>query len=295
MPFSFCYTSFVLFQGGTIMKQEKTVRKEFLSLVIPTYKAEHFIEHNILEIKKVLDTLPYNYELIIVVDGHTDKTMDKAQKVAKKFPQNITVLSYERNMGKGHAVRFGMANAKGDIIGFTDSGLDLEPSSIPMLLEHFNWYNADIIIGSKRHPASKVEYPWQRRILSWGYQMGVKILFGLRIKDTQVGMKFFKREVLEKVLPRVLVKKWAFDVELLSVANYLGYTRIYEAPISLILDFGGVSIVTSKGFWRNIYNFVLDTSAVFYRLKILHYYDDKNRKNWITPEYLQLPSKKISS
>jgi glycosyltransferase involved in cell wall biosynthesis len=273
------------------MKQEKQVRNEFLSLVMPAYKAEAFIEKNILEVKKVLDELPYNYEYIIVVDGMLDKTQDKAKKVAAKFPDQIKVVGYKENMGKGHAVRFGMARAKGDIIGFTDAGLDLEPTSIPMLLEHFNWYRADIIIGSKRHPASKVAYPWQRRILSWGYQMGVRTLFGMNIRDTQVGMKFFKREVLEKVLPRVLVKKWAFDVELLAVSNYLGFNKIYEAPISLNLDFGGISIVTSKGFWKNIFYFVWDTSAVFYRLKIMHYYDTKNKKKWITPEYLMLKKK----
>ncbi len=272
------------------MKQEKSVRSEFLSLVIPTYKREKIIEKNILEIKKVLDELPYNYEMIVVVDGMLDKTKEKAEKIARKFPDQIKIEGYEKNMGKGHAVRYGMALAKGDIIGFTDDGLDLHPSSIPLALEHFNWYNADIIVASKRHPASKVDYPWQRRILSVGYQLGTRLLFGLNVKDTQVGLKFFKRKVLEDVLPRILVKEFAFDIEMLSVAYYLGYRRMYETPIELKMEFGG-STILKKGFWRTVWKMAWDTSAVFYRLRILRYYDTKNKRKWITPEYLTLKTK----
>jgi glycosyltransferase involved in cell wall biosynthesis len=261
--------------------------KHFLSVVIPAYKAEKVIAQTLIEVKEVLDQIRHKYEIICVVDGQVDNTMKEAKLVAKKFPQ-IRVLGYLSNLGKGHAVRFGMAKAKGDIIGFIDSGLDINPNSISMLLEHFEWYGADVIIGSKRHPASKVIYPWQRKVLSFGYQMGVKLLFGMNIKDTQVGIKFFRREVLEKTLPRLLVKRWVFDVEILAVSYYLGFTRIFEAPVELDIEFGGASDVTSRKFIRTVFGFVIDTLAVFYRLKILHYYDDSNKKNWITPKYLTL-------
>ena len=158
--------------------------------------------------------------------------------------------------------------------------MDLNPNGLSMLLEHFEWYGADIIVGSKRHPVSKVIYPWQRRILSIGYQLLVRMLFGLRVRDTQVGMKFFKREVMEKVLPRLLVKKFAFDVEILAVSNYLGFKRIYEAPIDIKLMFGGTSTITSQKFLRTVLGMLLDTLAIFYRLKILRYYSDKNRRKW---------------
>jgi glycosyltransferase involved in cell wall biosynthesis len=258
-----------------------------VSVIIPAYKAEKIIKNNLLTVKAVLDTIRYPYEIICVVDGKLDNTEREARNLEKRFPGQIKVLSYLTNLGKGHAVRYGMANATGDIIGFTDAGIDLNANGLSLLLEHFEWYNADIIVGSKRHPASKVFYPWQRRILSFGYQQLVKLLFGLNIKDTQVGMKFFRRQVLEKVLPRVLVKEFAFDIELLSVAHFLGFTRIYEAPIELDMEFGSSSIV-SKGFWKTVWKMAWDTSAVFYRLRILHYYDTANKKNWITPKYLVL-------
>lgn len=263
--------------------------KQLISIIVPAYKAEKFIEESLLRVKDVLDQIRYPYEIICVVDGKLDKTFEKAKKVEAKFPSKVFVVGYLNNMGKGHAVRYGMAKSRGDIIAFVDAGMELNPNGLSMLLEHFEWYNADIIVGSKRHPASKVIYPWQRKVLSFGYQMVVRILFGLKVRDTQVGMKFFRREVLEKTLPRLLVKAFAFDVEILAVANYLGYKRIYEAPVELKMKFGGgASTITSKKFIKTVWAMFLDTLAVFYRLHILHYYDWGNRKNWITPKYLTL-------
>src|SRR3990172_9322154 len=263
-----------------------------VSVIIPSYQAEKFIVKSLERVKGTLDQIRYQYEIICVIDGRVDKTFEKAKRYASKHPGRIRVVGYKNNFGKGHAVRYGMARAKGDIVGFIDAGLDINPNGLSMLLEHFEWYDADIIVGSKRHPASKVNYPWQRKIISFGYQMIVIVLFGLKVKDTQVGMKFFRREVLEKVLPRVLVKAFAFDVELLVVANSLGFRRIYEAPVEMKMKFaGGISTIASKGFIRVSFKTFWDTAAVFYRLKLLHYYDDINRKNWITPEYLTLRKK----
>lgn len=255
-----------------------------ISVIVPAFKQEKTIARDLKRIKKVLDKLRYPAELICVVDGKIDKTFTKALRFSKNH-QNIKVIGYETNKGKGYAVRFGMAASRGDVVGFIDSGMDINPNGLSMLLEHFEWYNADVIVGSKRHPVSKVIYPWQRRFLSMGYQVLVRLLFGLKIRDTQVGMKFFKREVLEKVLPRLLVKAYAFDVEILAVAHYLDHQRIYEAPVELKLNFGKDSIVTSHRFITEVAAMFLDTMAVFYRLKILRYYSDKNkRKWWFDPE-----------
>lgn len=250
-----------------------------ISLIVPAFRQEKTITRDLRRIKNVLDQLRYKTELICVVDGKVDKTFANAQKFAKNDP-NMKVIGYDTNKGKGYAVRFGMAASSGDIVGFIDSGMDLNPNGLAMLLEHFEWYNADIIVGSKRHSVSKVYYPWQRKVLSTGYQILVFILFGLRVRDTQVGMKFFRRDVLEKVLPRLLVKAFAFDVEILAVANYLGFNRIYEAPVEIKLRFGGTSTVTSQKFLRTVLAMLIDTLAIFYRLKILHYYSDSNKRRW---------------
>ncbi len=250
-----------------------------ISVIVPVYKKEKTIVKDLKRIYEVLQRLRYPTELICVIDGKIDKSFEKALKLTKKYP-NLKVMGYETNKGKGYAIRFGMSQSHGDIVGFIDSGMDLNPNGLAMLLEHFEWYEADIIVGSKRHLVSKVEYPWQRKILSFGYQMLVFVLFGLRIRDTQVGMKFFRREVLEKVLPRLLVKEFAFDVEILAVSNYLGFKRIFEAPIDIKLELGGMSSITNKTFLRIAVAMMMDTLAVFYRLKILRYYADGNRRKW---------------
>ncbi|MBI2596870.1 glycosyltransferase [Candidatus Daviesbacteria bacterium] len=264
------------------LNMEKTSTKEVksVSIIVPAYKQEDTIVRDLSRIKQVLDKLRYPTELICVADGKVDRTFEKATKFAERFT-NLKVIGYETNKGKGYAVRFGMAASSGNIIGFIDSGMDINPNGLSMLLEHFEWYDSDIIIGSKRHPVSKVDYPWQRRVFSIGYQLIVWILFGLRVRDTQVGIKFFKREVLEKVLPRLLVKRYAFDVEMLAVANYLGFKRIFEAPIDITLRFGGTSTITNQRFVRTVTAMLMDTLAVFYRLRILSYYSDKNKRKWV--------------
>lgn len=255
------------------------MKKNLISVIIPCFKQEKTIARDLRRIYKTLSYIRYKTEIICVVDGMVDKTYEKAMDFSKKNTR-IKVVGYETNRGKGYAVRFGMARCRGSIVGFIDSGMDINPNGLSMLLEHFEWYKADIIVGSKRHPVSKVIYPWQRQILSFGYQLLVRLLFGLKITDTQVGMKFFRREVMEKVLPRLLVKAFAFDIEILAVANSLGFSRIYEAPIQIQLSFGGSSTVTSRKFLRTIMLMFWDTMAVFYRLKILNYYSDKSRRKW---------------
>lgn len=254
---------------------KKRIEKQIISIIIPTYKQEKTIEKDLRRIKSVLEELRYNYEIIIVVDGFIDKTFQNAKKVKSS---KITVIGYQHNHGKGYAIRFGMARAKGNIIAFIDAGMDINPNGISMLLEHFEWYNADIIVGSKWHSVSKVTYPIWRKVISITYSLLVKLLFGLRIKDTQLGLKFYKRGVLEKVLPRLLVKKYAFDIEILAVADRLGYKRIYEAPIELYWE--NLSSNISKNLASSIWNMLIDTLAVFYRLRILKYYDDSNKREW---------------
>lgn len=239
----------------------------YLSLVVPAYKAEKFIYKSLSATKQVLNEIDRNNQLICVVDGNVDSTEKQARRV-----EGVTVISYPANMGKGYAVRFGMQQSRGKYIGFMDAGLDLNPRGLIMLMEHLSWYKADVVVASKRHPVSKVSYPFKRRFISWWYQMLIRILFGLKVRDTQVGMKIFKSTLIHKMLPKLLVKRFAFDIELLAVAHHLGYTRIYEAPVELV-DNANFSTIANVGFIKTALSMFKDTLAVFYRLKIIRYYD----------------------
>jgi glycosyltransferase involved in cell wall biosynthesis len=252
-----------------------SVKTKKLSIIIPAYNQEKTIIADLKNILSVLEQIHYDYEVVLVVDGKTDKTYEVTKKA--RLP-NLKAYVYNSNHGKGYAVRYGMARCTGDIVGFIDSGADLNPAGLQMLLAHFEWYNADIIVGSKWHPVSKVKYPYRRKFLSMGYGLYVKLLFGLRIRDTQLGMKFFRRRVLENVLPRLLVKKYASDIEMLAVADRIGFNRIYEAPIEL--NWNEINSSVSNDITKSVWDMFWDTLAVFYRLKILKYYDDGNKRKW---------------
>jgi glycosyltransferase involved in cell wall biosynthesis len=252
------------------------LRIKKISIILPAYKQEKTIREDVESLKISLNELPMTYEIIVVIDGNMDKTYDAIKDLRGK---NVKVLMYEKNEGKGFAVTYGMRKATGDVIGFIDAGMDISPASISMLINHMIWYDADVIVGSKLHPVSQVEYPVSRKILSWGWRTLTHLLFGFKIRDTQVGLKIFKKKVAKDVFPRLLVKKFAFDVEMLAVAYTLGYKRIYEAPVRL--NFNNASSITSVGLWKAIFFMVIDTLAIFYRLKIIQYYRKSNKKNWL--------------
>lgn len=253
-----------------------------ISVIVPVYRQEKTIEEDIRNIEKSVGALGQDFEIVIVVDGSPDASYEKACRL---MSDRIKVYSYNVNKGKGYALRYGTVRSQGDTVVFLDAGMDIDSSGIAMLLAHMDWYQADIIVGSKRHPVSKVDYPLSRRFTSFGYQVLVRILFGLKIRDTQTGLKAFRREVLEKVMPRLLVKNYAIDIELLSVANHLGFKRIYEAPVNVYHKF---TSLTKPSMRREIFNMLKDTLAVFYRLKILHYYDDGNERKWVFDPDLQM-------
>lgn len=251
------------------------MKKDFFSVIVPAYKQEKTIVKDLLNIESVLKQLRYDYEIICVVDGKVDKTFELAKKISSS---KIKIIGYEQNRGKGFAVRYGIVRAKGELIAFIDSGMDINPKAIPMLLEHMLWYDSDIIVGSIRHSASKViGYPLKRKFYSVGYHLLTRYLFGLKITDSQRGIKIFKREVLEKMLPRLVVKRFAFDIEMLAVAYRLGFKKIHDGPVEMDARKFKYSNINSS----TVLSMFIDTMAIFYRLNILRYYDTKNKRKWI--------------
>ncbi len=254
-----------------------------LSVVIPAYNENEIILDTIKECISSLNGV--KPELIVVDDGSLDGTLEKVQKFAE-VNNNVRVVHYGGNQGKGYAVKYGFQQATGDLIAFIDADLNLHPRQIITLMKYMKKFDVDVVVGSKRHPKSKVNYPLVRRVLSDIYYIFVKTLFGIPVKDTQVGLKLYKREVLEDVLPKVLVKRYAFDIEILANAHRLGY-KIMESPIELKMSFG--SHVNMKAIWKML----VDTSAVFYRMKILKYYDEKKPQPECNNELLSEYTKDI--
>jgi len=236
--------------------------KPKLSIIMPMYNSRD-ITKNLEEASKMLEKVTKDYELILVDDGSTDDCRKEAEKFSNK---KVRVVGYKQNQGKGAAIKYGFSFVKGEDVAFVDSGRDLNPRQITTFMKVMDEKKADIVIGSKRHKESRVHYPIMRRMMSRTYQIINKILFRLDIEDTQVGLKLFKKKVLDKVMPKIAIKRFAFDLELLVIANKYGF-KIVEAPIIIRYKFGS-TVNSGAVFWM-----LMDTAAIFYRDKILKYYD----------------------
>ena len=238
-----------------------------VSLIMPAYNEEVRIHSSIRETLRTVDSFGCEYEVIVVDDGSKDRTYEEIMKAASSSDK-VKIVKYDDNVGKGFALLQGFKYASGDLIVFLDADMDLHPGQIRMLFDYMKIYDADAVIGSKRHPQSEVNYPWQRKIISNIYYIVIRTLFDLPIRDTQTGLKIFKYEPLKKVISRILVKDYAFDLEILINLHRLGY-KIVSAPVVLNFNrrpWGRIGL-------RDIYHTAIDTLAIFYRLRILKYYD----------------------
>jgi glycosyltransferase involved in cell wall biosynthesis len=241
--------------------------KEKISIIMPAYNEASRIESSIEETVRTFNEFGCSWELIIMDDGSTDDTFEKAIALSKKYPQHLIVKKNPFNLGKGRALKKALHYVTGDYVVFLDADMDLHPIQVQTLFDIMRLDNADIVIGSKLHPNSVVNYPLQRKVISLVYYLLVRLLFNLPCHDTQTGLKLFRTEVLRKVFPRVLVKQFAFDLEVLVNAHHLGF-KIAEAPIVLKSQ-----RVWGRIGWRAIITTSWDTLAVFYRMFVLKYYD----------------------
>lgn len=240
------------------------VATPLLSLIVPAYNAAHYIDESLGIILDKLTTLEQPFEVLVVCDGSTDGTPDCVRGI---LDPRIRILSYRQNRGKGYAICFGVANARGRYIGWLDADLDISPDVILDAVRRLEEHNVDAVIGSKRHPDSQVHYPWKRRVLSSGFQLLVRLLFRVSARDTQVGAKVFRGEMLRTVVPLLLIKQYAFDLEVLAVGAEFGFDRIEEAPVALNYRFTGTGITKDT-----VQRMFFDTLAIAYRIHLRHWY-----------------------
>ncbi len=244
---------------------------EKISVIIPIYNEADRIYTNLFEIRKIFNYFGCEYELIVCDDGSRDATLSEVGKFKKSFPDlPLVITCNKRNYGKGRALKKSFKYTTGEYVIWLDADLDLHPFQVPTFFDIMRGTKADIVIGSKRHPNSVLYYPINRKITSIVYFSLIKLLFRLPISDTQTGLKVFKRKALEDVFKRILVKKFAFDLEVLVLAHHLGY-KIAEAPVFLNSQrsLGRIGL-------QSIYHMVLDTLAIWYRMYIVKYYDRIN-------------------
>ena len=175
---------------------------DLVSILVPVYNIEKNIEKNINILIEKISPFIENFEIIISDDGSEDNSKKIIEKICKENKNIIGIYSKE-NHGKGNALKRACEIAKGKYIIFCDGDMEIDPSQLENFFEIMNKENADIVIGSKRHKDSIVNYSNIRKIISFVYFMFVKIFFNLPIQDTQTGLKLFKREAIINIFPRI--------------------------------------------------------------------------------------------
>jgi len=238
------------------------ISNPIVSVILSAYNEGNVIDSTVDEVNNVMTKTEWDYEIIVVDDGSLDDTRQKALRYMKERGRDhLKVVGYKKNVGKGNAIKIGFAHAQGDFVVVIDSDLDVDPGLIPRYVEALK--TSDIAVGSKWHPQSHTTITLKRKILSFGFNALSRLFTGIKLKDTQTGLKAFRREVLERMMPKFIVKRYAFDLELIGACNHAGY-RITDLPVD-------VHIKSMVGF-NDILKMASDMVKVAYRLRVLKYY-----------------------
>lgn len=225
-----------------------------LSVIVPAYRAAATICETLQVLTGSLDGLDTPYEVVLVPDGTLDDTV--ARVAARDF-DGVRIVGYEQHRGKGYAIRQGIAHSHGDYIAYIDADLELHPDGLGPLLTLVQ-NGADVALGSKRHPESRIHYPLFRRVQSSLYQALVRVLFGLRVTDTQTGMKVFRGDLVRAVLPSLTNDGFAIDLELLVALRDRGAV-FAEGPVRL--DYRYASTIGAG----DVLRVLLDTMWIYVR------------------------------
>lgn len=219
----------------TAADQDSMHQRTPFSLVIPAYNEERRLPTSIADIKSFFSGFKEPFEVLIVIEKSTDQTLSAARAAASDEPR-ITVVDNLVQRGKGYAVRSGMLKAKGEIVFFMDADLSTPLVEVLAFMAHFAQNpDTDVVIGSRAHAKSLIikKQSWLRRNLGRTFNKFVQI-FGIRgIEDTQCGFKAFRARAAREVFSRSTIDGFAFDVEILMLAQSLGY-KIDVLPVKWI-------------------------------------------------------------
>lgn len=196
-----------------------------ISIIIPAYNEEKRLPKTVTDLLLFLKSNNIEAEVIIVNDGSTDNTASSCGTI-----NEIKIINLTQNIGKGGAVKEGVLSSKGDIIIFIDSDNSTDMEHIKDAITLLNEY--DIAIGSRELQGSKImkDQPIPRKIIGKIFSILVKV-FGLsNINDTQCGFKAFRAEVAQEIFKKSKIRRFAFDVEILCIANINGY-KAREVPV----------------------------------------------------------------
>ena len=205
-----------------------------ISIVIPAYNEEKRIKGSLSETCTFLNDSGMEYEIIVVDDGSSDGTSRIVESMVADFP-NVALVRYEKNKGKGHALRTGVLVTKGDFVLVMDADLSTPMEELQKLMPYLSDGRFDIAIGSRALALSDIikKQPWWRQGMGKMFNKIVKTLVIGDFSDTQCGFKLFGGDVARNLFGAAKIDRFAYDVEILARAKRKG-CRIKEVPIRWI-------------------------------------------------------------
>jgi glycosyltransferase involved in cell wall biosynthesis len=201
-----------------------------ISIIIPIFNEEKRLEKGIDRILACCQQQGWDFEIVIVEDGSTDRSVNIVEKFCLK-DDRIRLLSLDRRYGKGGSLLCAIKQCKNENIGYMDIDLSADPLEFTRLIQFINKY--DIVIGSRiiRDGLKPIHRPFIRSCLSKLYTLCFSCLFNLKICDTQCGFKLFKKDSVLPIISTIQVNGFAFDTEFL-VKSFLYGLSIKEVPIN---------------------------------------------------------------
>jgi glycosyltransferase involved in cell wall biosynthesis len=203
----------------------------YLSVVIPAYNEALRLGGTLEKVREYLQTRNYPVELIAVDDGSRDSTPDVLAAAQQHFPA-LRVLRNERNRGKGYSVRRGVLEARGDLVLFTDADLSAPIEEANKLIGALETEGADAAVGSRAldRRLIGVRQPAHREYAGRIFNLLVRAFTGLKIHDTQCGLKLFRAATTRRAFELQRVEGFGFDPEVLFLIQRLG-GKLVEVPV----------------------------------------------------------------
>jgi len=204
----------------------------FLSVIVPVYNEEKRLDLPLPGAIHYLQSHFSNWEIIYSDDGSTDGTYERLLQIQKDFPHVFVIVKELENRGKGNAVCQGIKIARGNIVLFSDADFSTPIEETQKLLEKMA-EGYDIVIGSRGLPDSNVEIhqSWARETMGKIFNLIIRTLLPVSFQDTQCGFKMFRTDAIRKIVPRLTISGFAFDVELLIAAE-TNQLKIAELPVT---------------------------------------------------------------
>lgn len=225
-----------------------------LSLIVACYNEDSHLTTNLSRLKQVLDTLVYEYEIIIIDDASRNNTVVMIERFLNnnQVAGNLRFIKHEKNQGRGGTVSQGILAAGGQVAGFIDIDFSTSPWYIPALVAEIE-NGADVVIGQRVYKLKlKVLHRW---LLSKGYKFLVKIFLGAELGDTESGCKFFRREKIIPILARVKDEKWFWDTEIIARAYFAGL-KIKQLPTVFVRESLYTTVKIFSDSWKHFVNLI---------------------------------------